>query len=591
MSRIGQIISRLTQRLPVAPSPAAPPRATGKTAFRAEAAVTDLDALGGDRLATHYEWLPQRSGDTWVMLRHLESNQRLLVVLASALGDAPSIAALTALHADEAAHHEVTWRAATGNVLSEIRRVVPRELGDQGSVDNERTAAAWREFEGIVRAAHASGASDIHFETTNDSTVVLLRIDGYLSVMRGTWTPREMHTILASAYQHAVPGTTSDSSLPLGQEIASARTASCQISVNVEHADRTVSPVRLRFECSTADPAPLGSDTVIRIAAQAALDPRTMGPSLAGELEQLGYLPEQAKWMERGCLQGEGGVLVVGPTGQGKTRTAYTCMAFIAVDVEKSISLEDPKEADLFKVRQISVTPPEGVSEDEAFEMHFRSAMRRDPDHLLIGEIRSRATANAFVQACITGHLALSTTHANNVINGIYRLSFDPIAIPIENLAAPDVFNVLAHQMLLPRLCRHCKQPAKFALDQDELALIDRLGDVDRVYVRNLDGCEHCRGRTRGIDGRTACAEVLVPDDELLELLRAGDFAGAGLLQRSRWLTGDLRDGLLSPDMNGKTAMEAALYKCLALGEIDVRAIQSTMKDFGIYLRRLGVRT
>jgi type II secretory ATPase GspE/PulE/Tfp pilus assembly ATPase PilB-like protein len=196
-----------------------------------------------------------------------------------------------------------------------------------------------------------------------------------------------------------------------------------------------------------------------------------------------------------GGLLGEtsGAVLVTGPAGSGKTTTAYACMREIAVrssGQRSLVSLEDPIEVAVPGVAQAQVNPAVGF--DLATGLRF--LMRQDPEVIMVGEIRDRATAEAAVQASLTGHLLFSTFHAGSAAEAIGRLS----DMGIEPYLLRSGLRAIVSQRLLRRLCR-CREPV------DDAAGLLGLPVESAFRPR---GCEACNGV--GYRGRMVLAEILM---------------------------------------------------------------------------------
>jgi general secretion pathway protein E len=203
-------------------------------------------------------------------------------------------------------------------------------------------------------------------------------------------------------------------------------------------------------------------------------------------------------------------LLVTGPTGSGKTTTLYAAISEINHGHDKIITIEDPVEYQLAGVLQIPVNEKKGLT----FARGLRSILRHDPDRIMVGEIRDPETAQIAIQAALTGHLVLSTVHANNVFDVIGRFTHMDVD-PYSFVSA--LTGVLA-QRLVRINCTHCSEPVTVAEADLRAALID----PERAAGRPLQasrGCGHCRGT--GYKGRKAVGELLLLDDALRELIVA----------------------------------------------------------------------
>jgi general secretion pathway protein E len=203
-----------------------------------------------------------------------------------------------------------------------------------------------------------------------------------------------------------------------------------------------------------------------------------------------------------------GMLLVTGPTGSGKTTTLYAALAETQTGRDKIITIEDPVEYQLPGILQIPVNEKKGLT----FARGLRSILRHDPDKIMVGEIRDRETAEIAVQSALTGHLVLTTVHANNVFDVFGRFTH----MGLDPYALVSALNGIWAQRLLRMNCPQCTQ-----------AYTPKVQDVQRCGIKDVDymryrfqrgaGCGDCRGT--GYKGRRAVAEFLVLDDELREMI------------------------------------------------------------------------
>jgi type II secretory ATPase GspE/PulE/Tfp pilus assembly ATPase PilB-like protein/CheY-like chemotaxis protein len=210
----------------------------------------------------------------------------------------------------------------------------------------------------------------------------------------------------------------------------------------------------------------------------------------------------------------DGIIVVTGPTGSGKTTTLYAALREISTEEVNIMTVEDPIEYELAGVTQIQVEPKRGVT----FASALRAILRQDPDVILVGEIRDLETAEAAVQAAMTGHLVLATLHTNDAVGAIQRL----LDLGLERHAIADAVRGVLAQRLVRRLCDACAEPAQDPLPPEEAKLAGRFGvRPTRVAV----GCDKC-GHS-GYRGRVPVAELLVLNEELRELVAEGAPAAA----------------------------------------------------------------
>ena len=247
-------------------------------------------------------------------------------------------------------------------------------------------------------------------------------------------------------------------------------------------------------------------DAVVRI-----LDKQAMVRQRGAlRLDALGFAPATVAAL-RGLLDcAHGMLLVTGPTGSGKTTTLYAALSETNTGRHKIVTIEDPVEYQLPGVLQIPVHEKKGLT----FARGLRSILRHDPDTIMVGEIRDRETAEIAVQSALTGHLVLTTVHANNVFDVFGRFTH----MGLDAYALVSALNGVWAQRLLRMNCPHCSRPVA-----PEPGALARIGlsahDLAGADVRQGTGCGECRGT--GYRGRQAVAEVLRLDDELREMIVA----------------------------------------------------------------------
>ncbi len=370
-----------------------------------------------------------------------------------------------------------------------------------------------------------AGASDVHFESTPQGMEVKYRIDGVLS------TAAE------------VPGV----------DVAEQAISRIKVLAELDIAERRV-PQDGRFRVSvsgrTTDlrvsimPSIHGEDAVLRI-----LDKRQIvqaGGRLT--LDLLGFDAASLKLVRRLAAEPYGMLLVTGPTGSGKTTTLYAAISETLTGRDKVVTIEDPVEYELPGVLQIPVNEKKGLT----FARGLRSILRHDPDRIMVGEIRDAETAEIAVQSALTGHLVLSTVHANSVFDVFQRFSH----MGIDPHALTSALNGVWAQRLVRSICRNCSEPSAPSAEQVEvLGLIGV--DLARAELRCGVGCGDCRGT--GYRGRLAIAEILVLNDALRELIVNKAPIGSIKAQARRGGTRLLRDVALELALRGQTTLDEVL--------------------------------
>lgn len=225
-------------------------------------------------------------------------------------------------------------------------------------------------------------------------------------------------------------------------------------------------------------------------------------------LEQLGFSVENLKTFTGLIRRPYGIILVTGPTGSGKTTTLYAALTQINTVEKNIITLEDPIEYEIPRVRQSQVNVKAGLT----FASGLRSILRQDPDIVMIGEIRDRETADIAIHAALTGHLVFSTLHTNDAPAAATRL----VDMGIEPfLIASSIIGILA-QRLVRVLCPDCKKAYK---PSDELLVelgLKKTGKDEYTFYKE-QGCPRCN--QRGYVGRTGIYEMLLPTDAIKEMI------------------------------------------------------------------------
>jgi type IV pilus assembly protein PilB len=220
---------------------------------------------------------------------------------------------------------------------------------------------------------------------------------------------------------------------------------------------------------------------------------------------------QNSKKVENYFSKPYGIVLIVGPTGSGKTTTLYSALRKVNSLEKNVMTIEDPIEYKFTFIKQTQLHEKAGYTFDAA----IRAFMRQDPDVMLVGEIRDSQTAELAVRASITGHLVLSTLHTNDAIGTIPRLV--DLNIP-PYLIGSGLLGVIG-QRLVRRLCSYCKKE----VDMNEEQLLEIgvpktiLSEYPEHKVYEAVGCEHCK--QTGYSGREAVVEILDVDKEIESLI------------------------------------------------------------------------
>jgi type II secretory ATPase GspE/PulE/Tfp pilus assembly ATPase PilB-like protein len=239
-------------------------------------------------------------------------------------------------------------------------------------------------------------------------------------------------------------------------------------------------------------------------------------------LAELGMDEHEQRLMERLLAQPQGMIVLTGPTGSGKTTTIYAALREIqaqAQAVRSIATLEDPIEYDLDDINQSQVHE----EKDFTFDKGLRAVLRQDPDVIMVGEVRDPETARIAIQAGMTGHLLITTVHANSTGAAFSRLLELGVAVYSLNSAVSAVIA----QRLVRRICPECR--LERGLTDHDLADLEMATQPAGFRVFQGTGCEACSGT--GYQGRTAIFEILEVTEEIRELVAAG--ASADKIQRA----------------------------------------------------------
>lgn len=326
-------------------------------------------------------------------------------------------------------------------------------------------------------------ASDIHLEGDETGLQVQYRIDGVLVPVT-----RVSGTVLAEQIVSRI-----------------------KVMAELDIAERRIPQdgrFRIRVTAKEIDfrvsimPSLFGEDAVLRL-----LDRRALTEAAQSlRLDHLGMDAATMAQIRHLAAKPHGMLLVTGPTGSGKTTTLYAAITEIHTGRDKIVTIEDPVEYRLPRVLQIPVNEKKGLT----FARGLRSLLRHDPDKIMVGEIRDEETAQIAVQAALTGHLVLTSVHANSVYDVLGRF----MHMGVDPYSFASALNGIVAQRLMRLNCPHCAEPSS-----PEPELLQRLSvantETTGWHYRTGRGCANCRGT--GYQGRMAIAEVLVLDDILRE--------------------------------------------------------------------------
>ncbi len=228
------------------------------------------------------------------------------------------------------------------------------------------------------------------------------------------------------------------------------------------------------------------------------------------ELDELGFLPEAMRAYERLYTLPFGMILIAGPTGAGKTTTLYATINRLDREEFNIMTIEDPIEYQFERVSQIQVNRQAGIT----FATGLRAIMRMDPDVIMVGEIRDQETAQIAVQAALTGHLVLSSIHANDATSALFRL----IDLGVEPYLVVSALVGVVSQRLVRKVCQHCRMLTE-ATPEERQMYEEEMGRPLTHFYRG-QGCHFCA--ETGYRGRTGVFEVLTLSEPIRRLLMDG---------------------------------------------------------------------
>ncbi|MBA7710118.1 putative type II secretion system protein HxcR [subsurface metagenome] len=203
-------------------------------------------------------------------------------------------------------------------------------------------------------------------------------------------------------------------------------------------------------------------------------------------------------------------ILISGPTGSGKTTTLYASVNRLDCKERNIITVEDPVEYRFKDINQIQVNPRAGLT----FATGLRAIMRHDPDVILVGEIRDSETAEIAIQAALTGHLVLSSVHANDSVGALSRV----LDLGVRQFLVSSALTGIIAQRMVRRVCPYCRRPSP-APAEAQVAYSRELGE-ERTEFLYGSGCNSCANT--GYLGRTAVFEILSMSEEIRRMLLAG---------------------------------------------------------------------
>ncbi|MEJ2097987.1 MAG: ATPase, T2SS/T4P/T4SS family [Deltaproteobacteria bacterium] len=369
----------------------------------------------------------------------------------------------------------------------------------------------------ILSQAVREGASDVHISPEKDYVQVRFRVDGKLHELPAP--PKTMILLIISRLKILANMDISVSRIPQDG----------RFTIKMDQKE-------INIRASTI-PTIYGENMVLRL-----LD--TSGG--VASLEELGMSIADIRKLEPMINKPYGMILSTGPTGSGKSTTLYSILKRINQPDINIITLEDPVEYRISKIRQIQLNRKAGMT----FASGLRSIMRQDPDVIMVGEIRDAETASIAVQSALTGHRVLSTVHTNDAAGAITRF----IDMGIEPFLVSSVMLVSIAQRLVRKVCPYCKKPYQPSVAALEYWGLDTAENA--AFVQG-NGCFNCMDK--GYKGRTGVFEILIIDemvqDMILQRKSAQEISRAAIAAGS---LKTLKDDAAKKVLQGITSLEEA---------------------------------
>lgn len=365
------------------------------------------------------------------------------------------------------------------HVLKSYKKSLSERI--QNIIEKEESVAP-QIMDQILKDALESKTSDIHFEPGEEEISIRFRIDGVLEKV-GSMPPLHYEKILNRLKVQA--------HMRMDEHFA-AQDGALRIDQEDGHLDIRISII----------PTIAGEKITLRL----------LTSYLQGlTLQDIGLSPSQEKILLRSVKKPFGMILVTGPTGSGKTTSLYSLVQILNTPQVNITTIEDPVEYKIAGTNQIKVDP----QTDLTFAKGLRSIVRQDPDIILVGEIRDQETAEIAVNASLTGHLLLSSFHANDTATAVVRM----LDMGIEPFLLSSTLEIVVAQRLLRMICPYTKHSVTYSIEELEKKLPQARKYFGEGPVTLYEGKPSPLNNNTGYLGRTAIFEFLPVDKELQDLI------------------------------------------------------------------------
>lgn len=394
---------------------------------------------------------------------------------------------------------------SSGAIEKQVRQFTPaaEELKEEVATLTANTPIA-ETLELLVTQAVKDRASDVHIEPQEDRLRIRYRIDGILHDMYSF--PLNIHSPLVSRVKIL-------SEMDISEQ---RRPQDGQFSIKIGGNEVDIRTATME--------TPYGERVTLRI----------LDKSLAlFTLAELGFQPDVLKKYQTMLKSPLGMILVGGPTGSGKTTTLYASINELDRNERNIMTIEDPIEYSFMDINQTQVNAKAGIT----FAGGLRAIMRHDPDVILVGEIRDRDTVNTAIQAALTGHLVLSSIHANDAVGVLFRL----MDLDAEPASISTTLIGIASQRMVRRICTNCR--TTYNPPEEELEAFHKEMGSEAVTFYHGTGCNLCANT--GFRGRTGIFEFLTMSESIRKIMRSN--AGSGDIKAQAITEGMItmkRDGM-----------------------------------------------
>lgn len=366
-------------------------------------------------------------------------------------------------------------------------------------------------------------ASDIHFQPQGDEVVVRFRVDGVLY---------DAGRLEKKYYENILNRVKVQSGMRIDEHFA-AQDGSMRFEIKDTAVDMRTSIA----------PTIEGEKIVLRVLAS-----YVRGFALS----DLGLTPEHQKLIEETSKRPFGMIIVTGPTGSGKTTTLYALIKILNQSEVNITTIEDPVEYKVLGINQIQVNPQTNLT----FAKGLKSIVRQDPDIILIGEIRDKETAEIAVNAALTGHLLLTTFHANDAATAVPRL----LDMGAEPFLLASTLEVVIAQRLVRNICDHCRHSVNIQIKNIKQPSVRKFLKNGVITFYEGKGCDVCSHT--GYKGRTAIFEFIQMTPEMQKLILSHPSTREiWQLARKQGAKSMFEDGL-EKVRNGITTLDELLRVC-----------------------------